>query len=437
MGRLSKLGIVIGVVIAACSSGGDGMGGRDTFRQNEAPARKMEAAEEKGEPSKMESAGSAGDNIAVAPVVPPVSLIPEGDDADGEEMLPVEEVECVEGMRCYEPTLDEENCGKQELSSDVAEVERPGNLLLIYDRSASMDDPWEGRPKYQAAGDAIAAAIEPLADVLTVGAQFFPSLDPTGMAGCPCNVVDPFHWIPGPGACCLNIAAGSCVVTPLESTDQIDFRPAGEFVAELPNQWRLQGAGMTPLMTGMQQAAQAIESRQFEGPLSIVIVTDGVPNCGTTEGMIMQQVTQWQMAGYPTYVVGLPGIGEASALLNRLAQAGGSGQFIDPRDPKVLEDNLRQILLETVRTGIDSCTITLNPPAEAPEKLHLVVRNAGEDQDVARQLSDTAGWNVTADGAIVTLEGDLCDAAKGGQYERLRFEFGCVDLPPAPVPTLE
>jgi hypothetical protein len=43
---------------------------------------------------------------------------------------------------------------------------------------------------------------------------------------------------------------------------------------------------------------------------------------------------------------------------------------------------------------------------------------------------------VSADGATVTLEGDLCTAAKAGTYERLRFDFGCVELPPAPPPVV-
>lgn len=374
----------------------------------------------------------ARDGQEYTPVAPWMPPPPEVKEPPGEV-----EVECVEGMRCYKPTLDENDCGTQELSSDVARVELPGNLLLVYDRSGSMDDPWNGVPKYQAAGNAISSAIEPLSNLLTVGALFFPSLDPLAPGACACNIVDPIHWIPGPGACCLNLVGPSCVVTSLDSADQIDFRPAADFSTELPNQYRLQGAGMTPLMTGIQQAAMAIQGRQFDGPLTIVVVTDGAPNCGTDENTVLQQVTTWQSEGIKTYVVGLPGIGEAANFLNRVAQAGGSNQFIDPSDPQVLEQSLRDILQETVKVGIDSCTINLNPPAEAPEKLHLVVETQGMQQDVARELSATASWNVTGDGAVVTLEGDLCEAAKAGAYDRLSFEFGCVVLPPAPPPDLQ
>jgi hypothetical protein len=138
-------------------------------------------------------------------------------------------------------------------------------------------------------------------------------------------------------------------------------------------------------------------------------------------------------------VIGLPGVqGNGPGVLNDLAAAGGTGSYITTDDAAALELKLREIATQTVQSGFDSCEIVINPPAEVPDKLHLVVTEGGVDQNVARDLSADASWNVSADGALVTLEGRLCDDATGGRFEALRFEFGCVDLPPlAPPPPLE
>jgi hypothetical protein len=53
---------------------------------------------------------------------------------------------------------------------------------------------------------------------------------------------------------------------------------------------------------------------------------------------------------------------------------------------------------------------------------------------VPRELSSDASWSISGDGSLVTLAGRLCDDATGGRFERLRFEFGCVDLPPLTPP---
>ena len=91
-----------------------------------------------------------------------------------------------------------------------------------------------------------------------------------------------------------------------------------------------------------------------------------------------------------------------------------------------------------MRYGFDSCEITLTPAAEVPDKLHLVATEGGIKMDVARDLAADYSWSITADGSRVTLEGRLCEDAISGRFESLRFEFGCVELPPLePPPPVE
>jgi hypothetical protein len=69
-----------------------------------------------------------------------------------------------------------------------------------------MNDPWNSTTKIPAAQDAVAKAVTSLQDSLTVGAIFFPTL------GC----------IPG--------LPGAVAVDPIDTANQISFRPGAQFI---------------------------------------------------------------------------------------------------------------------------------------------------------------------------------------------------------------
>jgi hypothetical protein len=326
------------------------------------------------------------------------------------------------------------------LEAEVEVTENPGNVLLVFDRSTSMIDDWNGQARWEEAGSAIQNALTPLADLLTVGSVFFPSPDPDAPAVC----IDPS------GIACifvpLFVPSGSCRVNPIAASDQIGFMSGADFMsafagsgngapvyAPVPSD---NGAlSFTPLKEALQQAQSALAGATLTGITSVVIITDGEPNCEWDMNVSRQIVSDWNAAGIHTHVIGLPGVqGNGPGVLNTLAEAGGTGSYITTNDAAALELKLREIATETVQRGFESCEITINPPAEVPDKLHLVVTEGGVDQNVARDLSADASWNVSVDGALVTLEGRLCDDATGGRFEAIRFEFGCVDLPPLPPP---
>jgi hypothetical protein len=172
----------------------------------------------------------------------------------------------------------------------------------------------------------------------------------------------------------------------------------------------------------------------FTDPLAVIVMTDGEPNCDTDPQAVVNQVSEWAGANIPTYVVGLPGAQPAADFLNQVATAGGTGQYIDPANPQELEERLRAAISTTVRAGFDSCTFKLEPAAEAPEKLHLVITQEGAESDVPRNWSPTATWKINDEGTQVDLEGQLCDMAMDGTLEGLRFVYGCVEVPPADPP---
>jgi hypothetical protein len=349
--------------------------------------------------------------------------------------------ECTPGMRCYEDDdPDVTDCGSLTLESTVETIEHPGNVVVIADRSFSMTDPWNGAARYEAARDAFVAATTPLADKLTIGGILFPSPDTDAMAQGPCQGIEWIDWL-GCLTRGLNQVA-TCEVHPITAADQIDFTGGTAFLEAFRQQFIPPQGARTPLLAGVQRAAEALAGATLTGSISVVIITDGAPNCAPEldddpnmiASSVSTQAATWLAQGIKTHVIGLPGAEEAELVLNQIAAAGGTGMYINPDDPATLEMRLREILSETIREGIDSCTIDLMPPAEAPEKLHLVVTENGLDQDVPRELSADASWNITDDGATVTLEGRLCEDAQSGRFAALRFEFGCVDLPPLEPP---
>ena len=351
---------------------------------------------------------------------------------------------CEVGKFCA-PKGPDGDCGSLTLEAEVETIQKPGNVLLVFDTSGSMAEQWNGKMRWEHAGEAIKNALAPISGMLKVGSVFFPRSDPNAMPVC----VDPT------GIACLFVPlfvnGGTCGVTPITANDQINFLPGSEFLTKFGTAVASGGmtmgmanaappyapvpGGRTPLKEGLMQAQTALASGKLEGITSVIVITDGDPNCAWDANAARQIVMDWRTKNINTYVIGLPGTtGSGDAVLNDLAMTGGTGAYLKPTDAAALEMKLREIATETVRSGFDTCEIKLNPSAEAPEKLHLVVTEDGMKADVKRDLADDYKWNISDDGSMVTLEGRLCDDATGGRFEAIKFEFGCVDVPPLPPP---
>jgi hypothetical protein len=326
---------------------------------------------------------------------------------------------CEVGKFCGPLGPDPDNCGSLRLEQDIEVTRHPGNLLIIFDQSLSMNDPWEQTTKIVAAQTALQNAIMTLQDSLTVGAIFFPTL------GC----------IPG---------LPSVAVDPIESANQIGFQPGAMFLQSWAAHWQAIGGALgigTPMNEAFDRADVAIQNAKLTGNLAVVAFTDGQPNCFPDETMTMipTKPEPDRSAGWladkmiKTYVVGLPGAAGVD-LLNQVAVSGGTMEYILPNDPAALEAKLREVVSETVKMGFDSCSINLKPAADPVEKLLMVVEENGMRSKVDRMLAVDAGWSITPDGSHVEITGKLCDDAKAGRFQSITFEYGCKDLPPLPPP---
>jgi hypothetical protein len=299
------------------------------------------------------------------------------------------------------------NCGGVEIEPMVSKMIVPGNVLLIFDESLSMNEVWSGgQSKWTVATQAVIAAITPLQDQINAATLFFP-----------------------------NAGFDVCGVSAIDSGSQINFLAGGKFVSAWNKYMGSHGpGGFTPTGTAMQLADTALAKATLTGTTAVVVITDGDPNCGTNDAQVNQLAASWLAKGIKTHVFGLPGASAGTARLNALAAAGGTGQFITPNDPMALQMSLADIAGSSVSTSFDNCRITLPMQPPNPADLTLVVLLQGVKQSVARDLGTGGGWVLDPNGTAITLQGALCDQAKHGAYEKISVVFGCVDLPPLPPP---
>lgn len=192
-------------------------------------------------------------------------------------------------------------------------------VLILFDQSGSMSDYWDERTKWQVANESLINALEPVLDLVTIGTIFFPQ-------------------------------PGDCDVAALDSGQQINYLSGRDFrtVWEKTKSERGPG-GATPLHLAMQLADMAIERACQSGLLDrrfrVVIVTDGMPNCGVDERTLPVLPAEWQRLGIETRVMGLPGSQGALDLMDRIAAAGGSRKCVSLGSPQQMQEEMDAAML--------------------------------------------------------------------------------------------
>jgi hypothetical protein len=305
-------------------------------------------------------------------------------------------------------------CGSVSIDTSVEEVVVPGNVLIVFDQSDSMTDDFGGKPKWLAASDAIVAAITPTADVLTIGAVFFPTVPSVGI---------PLF------ACPLDGVAAIDDTTP--AIPQIPFQPGRQFLDAWARHWQASPLQLgTPTEAGLVRGDQALAGAKLTGNIVVILVTDGQPTCGTTQTPI-DLATKWKGLGIPTYVIGLPGAGSAGAkvpTLTGIAAAGGTTDYVLPSDAAQLQTLFSGITSKIAKRTLNGCDIAFNQKPADLSKVFLVVTDAKTGQPFSVNQGPD-GWALAPDGSKATLEGATCNDALAGRFSNVAFEFGCVDAP--------
>ena len=179
----------------------------------------------------------------------------------------------------FDPFDPDAACG----TSTVPTIRVPGSLLLVFDRSGSMNNPANGDTgptKWDLATSAINNALGGVSDDLNLGLMLFPD---TG--GDECNVTD---------------AAVSVDIAPLSIT-----RPAISSALSGASA----GGGNTPIASALRTGWGYLGGVGGRGQKGLILVTDGAETCETSpaerDAVLNMAAQQYADNGYLTYAVGL------------------------------------------------------------------------------------------------------------------------------------
>jgi hypothetical protein len=303
-------------------------------------------------------------------------------------------------------------CGSASIDAGAERVVMPGNVIIAFDQSESMSiEDLDGQPRWKAASDALARAIAPHQDALTVGAVFFPTkaFPGGGIYLLPC---DP-----------TSVAAiDDTTVTP----PQIPFMPGPDFLVAWKAHWNGNSLTIgTPTEIGLERARDALSAAHLSGASAVILVTDGEPTCGATQNSI-DVVADLKSKGIPTYVIGLPGAEAADMALRQIVAASGGTSYFSVSDQAALEGVFESITTSVIAHHLDGCSLRLSIVPPDPAHVYLIVTLAeNAEQFSVKQGPDT--WSLKGDTAM--LLGSLCQDATNGRFSRLTFEMGCVTRP--------
>ncbi len=307
------------------------------------------------------------------------------------------------------------SCGSQEEPIELIENGDPPDLLIVLDRSGSMNlppglIPIPGQPtKWQIMKQALSDIMIAKDANINFGLTVFPSV----------GAADPI-----------------CGVTP---GIDVDIAPTN---ASMINSWLgpQSADGNTPAHLSLQDAL-AIYNSLPVNPAGryVLFATDGLPNCGgsppnpdtDSDTETVAAVTALANAGINTYVlgfglnlpIGIPaGVLDDAAVAGQVPKPGGPPHYYEANDATQLEQALNDIAGGII---VPTCEYSL---ASAPPDPDLVTVTI-DGTPVPKDPNHNNGWDYHPDASTITFFGSYCTQIQSGAAANVRFTFGC----PGPI----
>jgi hypothetical protein len=310
---------------------------------------------------------------------------------------------------------DADVCGLEKFDLE----RKPAELMLVLDRSASMQDPAEGStattPKWDLVVPAVNQVITETNTSLSWGMKVYPERPPGATTE--------------PAEC-----------TPTGVTNRIDVPMAANNAATVTGAvtaTRPDGNG-TPTGAAIDAAVTYLKSLTTDNKKYILLATDGEPSCYGTVNALGKDSTQARTyavqavgaaatAGFHTFVVGVAtSKASATSVLNMMAMAGLEARpDPNPLATKYYLANTKDELVSALKviTGqISNCIFPLKRPPPVPENIAVKVSGTKAPQDPTHQ----DGWDYTGpDYTGVIVYGSWCEMIKTSAANMVEITYGC------------
>jgi hypothetical protein len=300
-------------------------------------------------------------------------------------------------------TFDTATCGAQSENIGVVNLGDPPDLLVVLDRSGSMQSPPQTfppifTPKWTIMRNGLNSIAAAKDQAIKFGLLEFPSDD--------------------------NCAADATVEVPIALGASTPI--AGYFTSRSPN-------GNTPGHIALTSALQHFNSIPVNpAGRYVLFATDGLPNCAGGDPAVaantetVAAVTALATAGIPTYVLGFGTFADPT-VLNDAAVAGGkpkpgSTKFYEANNAADLDSALTEIAGGVI---VPSCTYQLASAPPVPDDVTVTLNGVV----VPRSPSHTDGWDYHPDAMTITFFGSYCAQIMSGTIANVSFVYGC----PGPV----
>ncbi len=310
--------------------------------------------------------------------------------------------DCPEGRSCALETGTCEiggGCG----GSEFATTRLPPNVLIVLDRSGSMDNDVGGRTRWDVAKDAIRTVTTTFDADIRFGLATYSSCLPGGCS------------------------AGS-VVVPIADANATAIN---DFLAPLRGEGSSNGSaprylcdsGDPETSTGRTLFAFVGEPTLQDPARSnaVLLVTDGAESgsCtmgGAQDGPAGAGALYDQAVPVRTYVVGFSSDVDAGEL-NAVATAGGTTSYYAAGDAAALTG-----ALDAIAADVRTCDFLLGEAPADLEQLYVYFNDdpAGIDNDPAN------GWTYDAATMTLTFHGTSCDQILAGTVDDIDVVFGCM-----------
>jgi len=319
------------------------------------------------------------------------------------------------------------------------------NVLLVIDKSSSMDDQPEGfeLKKWEALKAALAPALEEVQEELSFGLLLYPF---SKQVEIPLDCFEGCCEVPqGPAALSVGIEPGtgsaSKVMAALDATGP---------------------GGGTPTAAALDAALAYFTTgagKDLQGDRFVLLATDGGPNCGENsticaaeqctpnldglcpaaegnccrgegsycldDAAVLQKIHALADASVPTFVIGIPGTERYAEYLEAFAIAGGvpnpnkhPAYYAVSAQAGV--DGLTRTFRDITTHLVRSCEVDLGPVAPDKQLINVAV-----DCDIVPS-DDGAGWDISDEAkATLVLAGDTCRRVRREGARRIDVVYGC------------